>query len=95
MKHAQPPFVAEIRLDERDGDIHAYSDDVPGLNICGRDRDEVLEDVVGAIKFLYKEVAGIDVDVELADSAKAKFDKAAPSQRPSVERFVMRELVAA
>jgi hypothetical protein len=66
MEHHQSPFVAKVTLDERGKDIHAYSDDIPGLNICGTNREDVLQDVVGAVAFLFKEVHGIDVQVELA-----------------------------
>lgn len=57
-------IVARIQLLERDGHIHAFSDEVPGLNVCGKDREVVLRDVVTAIKFLYREVRGLNVEVE-------------------------------
>ena len=55
---------ARIQMEARDGHIHAFSDEVPGLNICGKDREVVLRDVVRGIKFLFKEVRGINVDVQ-------------------------------
>lgn len=55
---------ARIQLDERDGHIHAYSDDVPGLNICGTDKEAVLRDVIRGIEFLYREVRGMKVSVQ-------------------------------
>ncbi len=94
MNHLHPPFVAEVELEEKEGHIYAYSNDVPGLNICGEDRQYVLDDVIEAIKFLYQEVVGIRVDAEWAESPKSKFEMA-PTQRPPVERVVMRELAAA
>ena len=57
-------IVARIELMERDGHVYAYSDEVPGLNVCGTDRDVVLQDVVTAIKFLYREVRGLNVSVK-------------------------------
>lgn len=57
-------IVARIQLVERDGHIHAFSDEVPGLNVCGENREVVLDDVITAIKFLYREVRGLNVNVE-------------------------------
>lgn len=56
-------MLARIQLTERDGHIHAFSDEVPGLNVCGTDREVVLADVLTAIKFLYREVRGFNVTV--------------------------------
>jgi hypothetical protein len=55
--------LARIQLDARDGHIHAFTDEVPGVNICGTDRDTVLRDTIGAIKFYFQEVRGMEVHV--------------------------------
>ena len=80
-------LVAEVRMDEKNGSIHAYSDEIPGLHVVGQDRNAVLADVVTAIKFIYKEVKGMAVEVKWAESPATYFDKQLPMR--GVERFVM------
>lgn len=50
---------------ERDGfDIwHAYSADVFGLELCGRDKEKVVDAIPAAIEFLYRENHQVDVSV--------------------------------
>ena len=84
---AESLLVAEVQLRERGGSIHAYSDEIPGLNICGTDRQEVLEDVIAGIKFLYQELKGIAVEVKWVDSPAAMFD--ARLHTKDVARFMM------
>ncbi|MCW5621965.1 MAG: hypothetical protein KIS79_12740 [Burkholderiales bacterium] len=78
-------LVAEVKISEKDGSIHAFSDEIPGLHIVGTNRAEVLEDVMAGIKFLYQKVKGMAVECEWADSPAPEFNRT----RPSVERFVM------
>ena len=86
------PFVAEILFEEHDGEIHAYSDHIPGLNICGSDRDDVCQDVLEAIKFLYKEVKGMVVSVEWA-SVPPLAKEEVHSGLPKMEHVVMRQAI--
>jgi hypothetical protein len=86
-------LVAEVQIKEKGGSIHAYSDEIPGLHVVGQDRELVLEDVITAIKFLYKEVKGMAVDVKWADSPATFFSKERPMK--NFERFVMTQKFAA
>lgn len=82
MTHSKTLLVAEVQLKEADGSIHAYSDELPGLNIIGTDRDAVLADVITGIKFLYKEVHGQVIEVNWVDSpASVTFNMARPAER--------------
>ena len=79
-------LVAEVCIKEEGGSIHAYSEEIPGLHIVGTEREAVLEDVVTGIKFLYKEVKNMNVDVRWVNSPKPVRD---------FERFMMTEARAA
>lgn len=82
MTRSQTLLVAEVQLKEEGGSILAYSDEVPGLNVVGTDRDTVLADVITAIKFLYKEVHGMPIDVNWVDSpASVTFKMDRPAER--------------
>ena len=82
MTRSQTLLVAEVQLTEKDGSFHAYSDELPGLNICGVDREAVLADVILGIKFLYKEVHGMNIEARWADSpAAVTYNKARPAER--------------
>lgn len=85
MTRSQTLLVAEVQLKEQDGSIHAYSDEIPGLHICGTNRDDVLADVITGIKFLYKEVHGLSIEARWADSPAAVIYNL---ERPA-ERLVM------
>jgi hypothetical protein len=67
-------LVAEITLKEQGGSIHAYSDEIPGLHIVGTDRESVFHDVITGIKFLYKQLKNINVEVQWVESPAAIFD---------------------
>ena len=88
-------------MEERQDGIYAYSNDIAGLNICGENRDDVLSDVLGAVKFIYKEVHGVDVQVELAKTpdelarADSRISPKTESHRSAVEHLVMRRLAHA
>ena len=82
MTRSQTLLVAEVQLKEQDGSVLAYSDEMPGLNVVGTNRDEVLADVITAIKFLYKEVHGMVIEASWVDSpASVTFNKARPAER--------------
>ena len=82
MTRSQTLLVAEVQIKEENGSIHAYSDELPGLHICGTDRDAVLEDVILGIKFLYKEVHGMNIEARWADSpAAVTFHMERPAER--------------
>lgn len=59
-------LVAEVRVDSKDGCLHTYSKEVPGLHICGSSIEDVLFDVKDAIGHLYKVTKGMEVTVEWA-----------------------------
>jgi hypothetical protein len=86
LSKSQTCLVAEVTLKEKGGSIHAYSDEIPGLHICGIDREKVLVDVITGIKFLYKEAKNIEVEANWVESPATFFD----SPRPD---FVERERV--
>ncbi|MGE3679427.1 MAG: hypothetical protein AB7F95_16080 [Burkholderiales bacterium] len=86
-------LVAEVQLHESDGSIHAYSDDIPGLNICGADREAVLTDVIHGIVHIFKIVHGKNVTVEWADTPAGAFQHESHPHR-SKERFVMKPTFA-
>jgi len=93
MDRSRNLLVAEVKFSEKGGSIHAYSDDIPGLNIVGTDRDDVLDDVVEGIKFLYKEVKGMTVTVEWVDTPATVFNEHV-QPRKNIERFVMKPTFA-
>ena len=57
--------TVRIKIEEREGCVYVSSDDVPGLWLWGKDSDQVLNNVVPAIKVLYKHNRGIDVEVDI------------------------------
>lgn len=77
--------IAVIQFAENEGSIHAFSDDIPGLNICGRDHATVLRDVLDGIKFIYREFFGQNVAVELGKAPDIAI------QHQMIERLVMRQ----
>jgi hypothetical protein len=82
MTRSQTLLVAEVQLKEENGSILAYSDELPGLNIVGTDRETVLADVLTGIKFLYKELHGMAIDASWVDSpASVTFKKDRPAER--------------
>lgn len=85
MTRSQTLKVAEVQLKEQDGSIHAYSDEIPGLHVVGTNRDEVLDDVITAIKFLYLEVKGQAIDARWVDSPAESFNKVRPAERVAMQ----------
>ena len=71
-------LVAEVKLKEKDGSIHAYSDEIPGLHIVGTVEEDVLADVLTGITFLYKEVKNINVEARWVESPATTFNGARP-----------------
>lgn len=85
MTRSQTLKVAEVQFKEQDGSIHAYSDEIPGLHVVGTDRDEVLDDVITAIKFLYQEVKGQAIDARWVDSPAESFNKTRSAERVAMQ----------
>lgn len=88
MDRSKTLLVAEIQFSEGNGSIHAYSDDIPGLHICGTDREAVLRDVVGGIKFLYKQLHGLVIECEWAASPVEVFQH--KQNLKGIEHLVMK-----
>lgn len=55
-----------VRTEERQGRYFAYSDDLPGLYICGDNLQDVLADVAPMIQDLYKVSRDLEVTVKAA-----------------------------
>jgi len=58
-------FKAYMKLMMINNRVYLCSDEVPGLNIIGDDRATVISDGIQGIKFLFKQVHGVDVDVRM------------------------------
>ena len=57
--------IAGVKVfEDRLGCWYATSDDISGLNLCGRDRSAVERDIPRLIRILYKENFGLDIDVK-------------------------------
>ena len=63
MPKAMAYMVIEVQFEARDGYLHATSEQVPGLYLCGQDPHAVVEDIIPAIKSLFKLNRGWDVEV--------------------------------
>jgi hypothetical protein len=55
--------VIELHYVQRSGYLYVTSPDVPGLHLCGSDFRAVCDDVIPAVKTLFKLNRGIEVDV--------------------------------
>lgn len=55
--------VIEVHFEFRYGRLHVRSEDVPGLYLCGPDTEKVMDDIIPAIKALFKLNRGWDVEV--------------------------------
>jgi hypothetical protein len=77
-------LVVEIEFQHVGDFVYASSRDVPGLHVCGGNRDEACESAVSAIKYLFKHNRGMKVDVRPAADDFESF--AQPMQ--NCDRFI-------
>ena len=56
--------VVWVRLGREDDFYFAWSPDVPGLHLCGTDRDALIQDIPAALAFLFRENSGVSVSVQ-------------------------------
>lgn len=58
-------MTVHVTVEKDDFDIwHAYSDDVFGLDLCGRVKEKLVEAIPKAIEFLYRENHHTEVSVQ-------------------------------
>lgn len=57
-----------VVFSDKDGIVHAYSPQLPGLHVCGKTRASVFSDTPAVIQKLYKLKHGRDVVVTLSPS---------------------------
>ena len=83
--------TVHVKLDQdADGIWYASSDDVFGLNLCGRNRNAVLRDIPAALELLYRENRGVNVLVkELSDPTVF------PRPKPMSDQYVLEARPAA
>lgn len=55
-----------VRIEGRDGRFFAYSEDLPGLHLCGASLADVQADIAPMIQQMYKINSNLDVLVKLA-----------------------------
>jgi hypothetical protein len=60
--------VVEVRINERDGILHAFSDDMPELHLCSDSRSKLFLDIPCMIKALYR--LNYNLDVQVVNEAK-------------------------
>lgn len=77
--------TVSVTVEEDDFAIwHAHSTDVFGLELCGQDREDVIDAIPGAIKFLYRENHQVEVTVRRLCDVK-RF----PSRTEVDDRFLL------
>ena len=59
----QPTEIIRITIENRDGCLYISSKDVPGLWLWGKDPEIVVRNIVPAIKTLYRDNRGLEVEV--------------------------------
>jgi hypothetical protein len=78
-------MVLEIRFEWQNGFLHVTSEEVPGLHLCGSNPQEVLDDVIPAIKALFKLNRGWNVEV-VPETDTSRF----PSPVEKLDLFIAR-----
>ena len=63
MAEALLATTIRVRVERLGKHYVAYSDDLPGLNLIGMRRKDVMADIPSAVAYLYKVNEGIDVSV--------------------------------
>ena len=78
-------LILSIRVQKLDDYFYAASPDVPGLHVCGSTVEQALESARHAVKALFKQNRGIDVEVKPASSDADRF----PRITGAVDLFVV------
>ena len=71
--------VVQVILSHKDGYYFATSEDVPGLHLCSQDRAKLESYIIPAIKLLFKDNRGLDVEVLRYSDPKSFPEPASPS----------------
>ena len=82
VRYAKAPayMIIEVKFEARDGCLHVTSEQVPGLYLCRSNLHEVIDDIIPAIKALFKLNRGWDIEVvpeteaSLFPAAREKLD---------------------
>lgn len=65
-----PPIeTIRIKIENRDGCLYISSDDVPGLWLWGNDPEIVMRNIAPAIKTLYRDNRGLEIEVREAPAS--------------------------
>lgn len=97
MRRPSAYMVIEVRFESREGHLHVTSEQVPGLYLCGPNHQDVMDDIIPAIKALLKLNRGWDVEIvpeteaSLFPAARERLDLPVARQ---IERLVAYEQAA-
>ena len=87
MPKATAYMVIEVQFKTQDGYLHVTSEQVPGLYLCGPDPQDVIDDIIPAIKALFKLNRGWDVEV-VPETEASQF----PSPREKLDLPIERQI---
>lgn len=86
MTQNTPTTVINVSVRSRGGILYASSDDIFGLNIAANSEAELGDRLKTAVKWLFKQNQGLDVDVMIPS---------APSEFPHASHKMLEQLVVA